>query len=176
MEIRKIKLTHQHFYDILPSVSNLTRRTLPMTERFQSFVSGITLCYKYIQRIKSAEMGGFGLRGSHAMCLYHLHQHPDGLTAAQLASLCTEDKAAISRTVSELRSQGCVSAPAEKNYRIPLRLTEAGQALYLQMQPLIDEWVRIGGSGLADDVRENFYQALSVISCNLKEKLNATSL
>ena len=77
-----------------------------MLRRFESFVTGITVCYKYIQRIKSMEMGELGLKGAHAMCLFYLHHNPGGLTAAQLCTLCAEDKAAISRTVADLRRHG----------------------------------------------------------------------
>ena len=41
-----------------------------MLQRFEDFVTGITVCYKYIQRIKSAEMTEFGLKGTHVMCLF----------------------------------------------------------------------------------------------------------
>ena len=34
----------------------------PMNQRFDAFVTGITVCYKYIQRIKSAEVNDMGLR------------------------------------------------------------------------------------------------------------------
>ena len=47
-----------------------------MIQRFDAFVSGITACYKYIQRIKSMEMTEFGLKGTHVMCLYYLRQIP----------------------------------------------------------------------------------------------------
>ena len=59
-----------------------------MIHRFHTFVSAITLCYKSIQRIKSAEMTEFGLKGTHVMCLFYLHHEPSGLTAAQLCSRC----------------------------------------------------------------------------------------
>ena len=52
-----------------------------MLHRFSAFVGGITECYKYIQRIKAAEMTEFGLKGTHVMCLYYLRQNPTGLTA-----------------------------------------------------------------------------------------------
>ena len=77
-----------------------------MLHRFSAFVGGITECYKYIQRIKAAEMTEFGLKGTHVMCLFYLAQNPEGLTAAQLCALCQEDKAAISRTLSELAEKG----------------------------------------------------------------------
>ena len=77
-----------------------------MLQRFEDFVTGITVCYKYIQRIKSAEMTEFGLKGTHVMCLFFLHRHPEGLTAAQLCQLCAEDKAAISRSLAVLQEKG----------------------------------------------------------------------
>ena len=87
-----------------------------MIQRFQAFVTGITVCYKYIQRIKSAEMTEFGLKGTHMMCLFFLHHQPEGLTAAQLCQLCAEDKAAISRTLATLQKNGYILA-GEKKYR-----------------------------------------------------------
>lgn len=147
-----------------------------MIQRFDAFVSGITVCYKYIQRIKSAEMEGFGLKGAHAMCLCYLYQNPDGLTSAQLSALCAEDKAATSRTISELRSLGYVSSNSEKNYRAPLFLTEAGRAIFQKMIPLIDHWVATGGLGLTDEARADFYSVLSLIAGNLKQTMDTELL
>ena len=59
-----------------------------MLQRFETFVTGITTCYKCIQRIKSMEMTEFVLKGAHLMCLFFLHHNPEGLTAAQLCQLC----------------------------------------------------------------------------------------
>ena len=104
-----------------------------MIKRFEQFVSGITVCYKYIQRIKALEMPELepGMKGSHVMCIFYLEQNPDGLTAAQLSNLCQEDKAAISRTLSELVERGFVAGGEKdgKRYRALLVLTEKGQAL-----------------------------------------------
>lgn len=140
-----------------------------MIQRFEDFVTGITACYKYIQRIKSMEMTEFGLKGTHVMCLFHLRLHPQGLTSAQLSSLCAEDKAATSRTVRELRERGYVCSVSEKNYRAPLLLTEDGHALFQRMEPLIQEWVSAGGDGLTAQERDNFYDTLEKIANNLRK-------
>lgn len=142
-----------------------------MLQRFQDFVTGITVCYKYIQRIKNAEMTEFGLKGIHVSCLFYLHCNADGLTASQLCQLCAEDKATISRIVADLRSKGYVQRSGGKNYREPLRLTESGHALAQQMLPLIESWVSIGGQGLTDGQRESFYESLASISQHLGERL-----
>ena len=142
-----------------------------MLQRFEDFVTGITVCYKYIQRIKSLEMTEFGLKGTHAMCLFFLHRHPEGLTAAQLCQLCAEDKAAISRTLAILEEKGFILA-GEKKYRAVLHLTEAGEAIACRVDSLIAQWVSCGGDGLTEEERAVFYSALDHIAGNLREKLN----
>ena len=144
-----------------------------MIQRFDAFVSGITACYKYIQRIKSMEMTEFGLKGTHVMCLYYLRRNPAGLTAAQLCGLCAEDKAAISRTVCELRSRGYITTLSEKAYRAMLTLTAAGQELARKFDQLIEGWVTAGGDGLTDEERVDFYKSLSAIAENLRTRIDA---
>lgn len=145
-----------------------------MIHRFEAFISGITICYKYIQRIKSIEMEELGLKGTHAMCLFYLHLNPEGLTATQLSTLCGEDKAAISRTISDLRQQGFVCQESEKNYRAPLLLTQKGQTVAAKVDQLIESWVTAGGDGLSEQQRTYFYQSLALISSNLKNKMDSS--
>ena len=141
-----------------------------MKDRFEAFVTGVTVCYKYIQRIKALEMTELGLKGTHVTCLFYLNNHPEGLTAAQLCQMCAEDKASISRTVADLRSRGYI-APCEKQYRAPLQLTKEGQQAAKQMESLIDRWVLSGGDGLTDEQRDSFYKTLSMIGENLRCRL-----
>ena len=141
-----------------------------MIHRFHTFVSNITLCYKSIQRIKSVEMTEFGLKGTHAMCLFYLHHEPGGLTAAQLCSRCEEDKAAISRTLAELIEQGYIQPAEKRKYRAPMQLTDAGIQVAEKVDTLVEQWVTAGGAGLTDEERAAFYHALDIISENLKSK------
>lgn len=147
-----------------------------MIQRFESFVTGITICYKYIQRIKSAEMSEFGLRGNHVMCLFYLNRHPEGLTAAQLCSLCAEDKAAVSRTLADLAEKGYVTAPeadGRKKYRALQQLTDSGRQLAAKVDELCIQWISSCGDGLSDEQREAFYAALEIITANLQENFSA---
>ncbi|MBP3660827.1 MAG: winged helix-turn-helix transcriptional regulator [Oscillospiraceae bacterium] len=144
-----------------------------MIQRFDAFVSGITSCYKYIQRIKSMEMTEFGLKGTHVMCLYYLRQNPAGLTASQLCGLCAEDKAAISRTVSELKSRGYITTLSQKAYRAMLTLTAAGQEVARKFDQLIESWVTAGGDGLTEEERSDFYKSLSSIAENLRIRIES---
>ena len=145
-----------------------------MIQRFPEFLNGITTCYKYIQRIKNAEMTEFGLKGIHVSCLFYLSHNPEGLTSAQLCQLCAEDKATISRIVADLREKGFIEPGEGKNYRAALHLTPAGIEIGKKMDPIIEAWVRIGGDGLTDEERETFYEGLSIISDNLRHKIEET--
>ena len=144
-----------------------------MIQRFDAFVSGITSCYKTIQRIKSMEMTEFGLKGAHVMCLYYLRQNPAGLTASQLCGLCAEDKAAISRTVSELKTRGYITTLSQKAYRAMLTLTSAGQEVARKFDNLIEGWVSTGGDGLTEEERCDFYKTLSAITDNLRSRIES---
>ena len=118
-------------------------------------------------------MTEFGLKGTHVMCMYYLRQNPGGLTASQLCGLCAEDKAAISRTVSELKSRGYITTLSEKAYRAMLTLTSAGQEIARKFDQLIESWVTIGGDGLSDEERTDFYRSLSAIAENLRTRIEA---
>ncbi|MBR4952950.1 MAG: winged helix-turn-helix transcriptional regulator [Oscillospiraceae bacterium] len=144
-----------------------------MLDRFETFVSGISRCHRSIQKIKNAEMTEFGLRGTHVMCLFYLSRHSEGLTAAQLSALTFEDKAAVSRTLRELRSLDYIteSAPETgRKYRAVIRLTDSGNKIAGKVSVLINRWVDSGGSGLTETEREIFYRALDKIADNLTSK------
>jgi hypothetical protein len=64
---------------------------ISMIRRFQFFVSGITTCYRYMQRIKSFKMTEYGLSGTHAMVLFYLYHQPDSVPATALSRLRSED-------------------------------------------------------------------------------------
>lgn len=146
-----------------------------MIKRFDAFVSGITTCYKSIQKIKLIEMTEFGLKGAHTMCIFYLHHNPEGLTASQLCNLCSEDKAAISRTLNELIDKKFVyteSSDQKKKYRAIMHLTESGLEVANKVDLLVAQWVEAGGVGLNEEERNTFYYALNLISENLKGNMN----
>ena len=139
-----------------------------MLNRFEDFVTGITECHRYIQRIKSMEMTEFGLKGTHVMCLFYLGRSPEGLTAARLCALCGEDKAAVSRTVAELEQLGHCTRD-DKKYRATLTLTDSGREIASRLNGLVAQWVTAGGDGLTDEERAAFYQTLGKIAANLRK-------
>ena len=142
-----------------------------MTQRFEIFTGAISQIYRCIQKLKAAEMTEMGLKGGHVSCLFQLNHHPEGLTAAELCALCDEDKAAVSRTVADLEERGLVAcrSAAERRYRSPLTLTEAGREAAAQVDRRIRRIVDEAGQSLTDPQREEFYRALLLISANLQQ-------
>ena len=140
-----------------------------MLSRYQLFSLSISSMYHDIQRIERTEMAKFGLKGPHAQCLLAMAGKPAGITAAQLCEICEKDKAAISRTVSELEQAGLVRRN-ERNgsrYRALLTLTDTGiqaaQTVSIRAQKAVER----AGEGLDDTQREVFYRVLALIAGNL---------
>ena len=135
-----------------------------MQDRIERFVVSITELHRYLQKLKELEMGQLDLKAGYTMCLYHLGKHPEGLTATQLTELCKEDKAAISRTLSQLSAKGLVSCELPENKRSYRTLVKKiGSRIYSALAH--------GGDGMTEEQRVNLYDSLERISHNLEQYL-----
>lgn len=146
-----------------------------MRNRFETFAASIIDLNRCLQKIKDTEMKRFGLRASHTMCLYYLGRTSEGLTVTQLTKLCREDKAAVSRSLSQLIEKGfvcCTLSENKRSYRTPHYLTEQGRNLVGLMDERIETALSHCGSGLSEEQRKTFYDALELILTNLTEYLN----
>ena len=97
-----------------------------------------------------------------------------GLTATQLTELCKEDKAAISRTLSQLSAKGLVSCELPENkrsYRTLYYLTEEGSTVVKKIGSRIYSALAHGGDGMTEEQRVNLYDSLERISHNLEQYL-----
>ena len=142
-----------------------------MIDRFEKLTTGVSRIYKNIQRIKKHEMSAFGLKGTHVMCIYYLASTPEGLTASDLCLKCNEDKAAVSRMLSELEAGGFISyenASVGKKYRTKAVLTEHGKGYAERISSLILRFTELCGEGISDEEREIFYRVLLLIADNIE--------
>ena len=138
--------------------------------RFETFTGSILELNRYLQKIKELEMKPLGLKPGHVMCLYYLGKSSQGLTVTELAEACKEDKAAVSRCVSDLVQRGLAGGDFPENkrsYRTKLTLTPEGRALTQQVNQRIDQAVIGGGEGLTEQQRQTLYTALNIIIDNL---------
>ena len=140
-----------------------------MISKYQQFSAAVSCMYRDIQRIERMEMAKFGLKGPHAQCLLAMSRYPEGVTATQLCEICEKDKAAISRTLTELEQSGLVLRTKRNGsaYRALLTLTETGMAAAQTVNDKAKLAVEQAGAGLDDAQRDVFYTVLGVIAGNL---------
>ena len=138
-----------------------------MEDLFEKFTVSILKLNKLVQRIKACEMKKFGLKSVHAMCLYHLSVHGQGLSAGRLVKLTLEDKAAISRALSDMRKMGYVEYDASR-HGAPVKLTRSGAELAESIRARAVAAVGAGSLKFTPDQREFFYRSLITISDNLQ--------
>ena len=142
-----------------------------MTQRFELFCNTINRIHRNLQRIKLKEMEEFGLKGIHVMCLFELNHNPEGLTLTQLSNLCEEDKAAISRAVSELTRRKLVTSDSVKKYRSLITLTKDGKTAAAKIDEKAEAAVIAVSGDLTEEQRNALYQMLTYISNNLDNYL-----
>ena len=141
-----------------------------MISRYELFASSVACIYRYIQKIERVEMAKYGLKGPHAQCLLAMNRYPEGITAARLCEICDKDKAAISRTVTELEQADMISReiPGGKRYRSCLKLTSKGIEATQAVTERVSLAVEQAGAGLDEDNRQIFYSVLGLIAGNLQ--------
>lgn len=141
-----------------------------MIDRFERFSLAIFEISRYWHKIANDEMEKFGLKGTHCLYLMTMHQHPEGITASALSELCGRDKADVSRMMSIMEEKGLISkeSPSQSLYRNLLKLTEDGIAAAEQVYQRVCTAVELTGKGLDDASRTIFYEALELISGNLR--------
>lgn len=120
-------------------------------------------------------MVNYGLKGPHAQYLIAMNRFPNGVTAAQLSSICERDKAAVSRAIAELESAELVQRPSAtaSGYRALLTLTERGKYAATQLIRTAELAVEQAGQGLTDENRAAFYAAFHQIASNLQRMSEA---
>ena len=141
-----------------------------MVERFEKFTFYIFEITRYWHKLAGDEMSKYGLKGPHATYLTILYKFEDGITAPQLCELCGKDKADVSRMMSIMEKKGLVikEAVGKNKYRGLLKLTQEGRVAAQHVKERVALAVDLSGKGLSDDDRATFYQALEMISTNMK--------
>ena len=141
-----------------------------MTDRFETFTFLINKIKRNVSRLKAEEMSEFSLKSSHVNCIYHLHRYNE-LNATELTELCSEDKAAISRSLTHLESCGLISYQKDrrKKYNTPITLTEQGRAVAKRLSERIALVLEESSAGLDEEKRNIMYEGLEIISQNLEK-------
>lgn len=138
--------------------------------RFEKFSSLIFEITRQWHRISTEEMLKYDLKGSYALYLSKISNHPEGVTAARLSEECSRDKADVSRAVSAMINKGLIyrDAKAKNTYRAPLKLTELGLSVAKHVENRSTHAVDNASYGISDEDRATFYAVLEKITDNLK--------
>ena len=141
-----------------------------MNERYETFTVLIAKISRNIRRLQNQEMADHGLRSAHITCLHYLYLN-NGLTATDLCDRCEEDKATVSRALSQLEKEGYITCEARtaKRYKSPLLLTEKGKAAGQRIAGKIDRVLDEVSVGLSEDERIAFYRSLTAICDRLDD-------
>ncbi len=139
-----------------------------MSTGFETFTVLVNRLNRSIKRLKQEKMSGFDLKGPYVSCLYYLFTFGP-MTAAELCTICGEDKSAISRSLSDLEKNGYLytEISAAKKYRSPLILTSMGRSVGERLAKEIDEVVMNATKSLTKEDLRVLLRCLTVISENL---------
>lgn len=143
-----------------------------MITRFEDFVQNIASIQKSLQKIKTREMADFGLKGSHVMVLHALTLHEDGLTASELSRSSREDKAAVSRIVTDLSGKKLIHIednPQGNRYRAVIYLTDEGKRVTEAMEEKIKQAVCDVAKGYSHEEQTVFRKILKQLADNLED-------
>ena len=100
-----------------------------LIERYAQFRIQVENLSKNLQKFENSKMSSLGLRGIHALTLFQLGRHPEGITVTEIAAACEVDKSLISRVVVELIEAGHVAyLDPDVKYRKKMVLTPRGRA------------------------------------------------
>ena len=148
----------------------ILERLKPVIDRFERFSYAISEISRCWHRIAGEEMREYDLKGSYSVYFTVLYRVADGVTAAQLAELCSRDKADVSRAMALLEKKGLVDrdGPTGKSYRARLKLSDSGKELARHINRKAEAAVERASMGLTDDKRAIFYEALKLITVNLQ--------
>ena len=140
--------------------------------RFEKFTLLIDGIHKNIQKLRIDFSPTVGIKSVHVFWIYTLRDHPDGMTAAELAAESRISRSLISREIEDLRADGYIEVQENArgkraSYNSMIRLTEKGRALAqsitlegLSVQKRVNE-------GISEDELRAFYSTLEKLQKNL---------
>jgi len=142
-----------------------------MVDRFEKFSFAISEISRYWHKLAAEEMEKYGLKGPYAVYLTTMYRYKEGITAANLAEMCSRDKSDVSRAIALMEKNDLVvKISVNQNfYRAPLKLTDKGREIAEYIIEKAKAAVEIGGKGISEENREIFYNSLQTICSNLQE-------
>ena len=137
--------------------------------RFEKFTLLIDGIHKSISKLKFDTAPYLGVKSVHVFWIYQLSLHPEGLTAAEIASVSMVDRSLISREIAALKKDGYIKSEdggGKRSYNARITLTEKGRGL---AQEITKEAIRVQSQvdvGITDEELVSFYSTLEKLYSN----------
>lgn len=137
-------------------------------ERFAQFTLSIDMLQKSVKQIKLHYAPQFGVKGVHTFWVYLLLSHPEGLTAAELASQGMIDRSLVSRELNELEKGGLIVAEGggRHGYNRRITLTEKGVQIARGIADCAYRVQERADEGITNEELECFYSTLDKLCAN----------
>ena len=146
-----------------------------MVERFEKFSYLISELSKLLHKIETDELESLGIKGPYAIYILTIAKHAGGITANELAKICSRDKSDVSRALSALIDKGVAKKDIDegKKYKALISLTERGVKTAESISQKARCAVEFASEGVSEEDRKIFYETLEIICSNMtKMSLN----
>ena len=140
-------------------------------ERFEEFSTLIGSINNNINKIKSRYISRFDFKSVHVLWIYLLKNHPEGLTASELATLTKTNRSLISREINSLVEKGIIKTEQKgehRRYGWKFFLTEKGSETALQIASIVNGVQHSVDEGISEADLEIFYRTLNILSDNFE--------
>ena len=139
------------------------------SSRFIHFTNMVDTTHKCIKRIETSFAPQFGIKSVHMFWLHELKEHPEGLTATELANRRMVDRSLISREMDDLKRAGLVTLKQNggKSYNARLTLTEKGEEIAAKIEAVALSVQNETSCTISREELVSFYETFEKIRCNL---------
>lgn len=137
-----------------------------LIDRYALFRVYVENLSKNLAKYENDKMSVLGMRGIHALSLFHLGNSEEGMTASELSVACAVDKALISRVTAELFEMGHITFkdPAKTKYRAKLVLTPSGRACLRQVTVWVCDAIRDLKSEITSEELNAFFKVIGILN------------
>lgn len=137
--------------------------------RFEKFTLLIDGIHKCIGKIKFDTAPYLGIKSVHVFWIYELALHPEGLTAAEIASVSMVDRSLVSREIAALKKGGYVESEdtgKKRSYNARITLTDKGRELAELITKEATRVQSMADAGITDEELTSFYSTLEKLYAN----------
>ena len=137
--------------------------------RFEKFTLLIDGIHKSIGKIKFDTAPYLGVKSVHVFWIYELSLHPEGLTAAEIASVSMVDRSLVSREIAALLKGGYVQSEdtgKKRSYNSRITLTDKGRDLAARITSEATRVQSMVDDGISEEELAGFYATLEKLYSN----------